>query len=122
MAENQHIADLTQATRCGSASRYREEDLRYEKVIIMADADVDGAHIGSLLITFFYREMKGLIEGGHLYLAVPPLYRLSQGARSFYARDEAHKEALLRKEFNGNGKVDVSRFKGLGEMLPKQLK
>jgi topoisomerase-4 subunit B len=79
-------------------------------------------HIASLLITFFYQEMRGLIEGGHLYLAVPPLYRLSQGAKIFYARDDAHKAALLSKEFNGKGKVDVSRFKGLGEMLPKQLK
>ena len=88
----------------------------------MTDADVDGAHIASLLITFFYREMRGLIEGGHLYLAVPPLYRLSQGAKTFYARNDAHKDELMRKEFNGKGKVDVSRFKGLGEMMPKQLK
>ena len=88
----------------------------------MTDADVDGAHIASLLITFFFQEMRGLIEGGHLYLAVPPLFRLSQGAKSAYARDEAHKDALLRSEFNGKGKVDVSRFKGLGEMMPKQLK
>jgi topoisomerase-4 subunit B len=88
----------------------------------MTDADVDGAHIASLLITFFYQEMRGLIEGGHLYLAVPPLYRLSQGAKSVYARDDAHKDELLKSEFNGRGKVEVSRFKGLGEMLPKQLK
>jgi topoisomerase-4 subunit B len=88
----------------------------------MTDADVDGAHIASLLITFFYREMRGLIENGHLYLAVPPLYRLSQGAKTVYARDDAHKAELLKSEFNGRGKVDVSRFKGLGEMLPKQLK
>ncbi len=88
----------------------------------MTDADVDGAHIASLLITFFYREMRGLIEGGHLYLAVPPLYRLSQGAKTFYARNDAHKDELMASEFNGKGKVDVSRFKGLGEMLPKQLK
>jgi len=90
--------------------------------VIMTDADVDGAHIASLLITFFYREMRGLIENGHLYLAVPPLYRLSQGAKTVYARDDAHKAELLKSEFNGRGKVDVSRFKGLGEMLPKQLK
>ncbi|MET0536903.1 MAG: toprim domain-containing protein, partial [Xanthobacteraceae bacterium] len=100
----------------------REEDLRYEKVVIMTDADVDGMHIASLLITFFYQEMRGLVEGGHLYLAVPPLFRLSQGAKSAYARDDAHKAALLASEFNGKGKVDVSRFKGLGEMMPKQLK
>ena len=122
LADNQLLSDLIQALGCGTGTRYREEDLRYEKVVVMTDADVDGAHIASLLITFFFREMRGLIEGGHLYLAVPPLYRLSQGAKIFYARDDAHKEALMRREFNGKGKVDVSRFKGLGEMLPKQLK
>jgi topoisomerase IV subunit B len=122
LADNQLLADLLQALGCGTGARYRDEDLRYEKVIVMTDADVDGAHIASLLITFFYQEMRGLIEGGHLYLAVPPLYRLSQGAKSVYARDDAHKEALLKSEFNGRGKVEVSRFKGLGEMLPRQLK
>jgi len=122
LADNQLLSDLIQALGCGTNTRYREEDLRYEKVVIMTDADVDGAHIASLLITFFYREMKGLIENGHLYLAVPPLYRLSQGAKTAYARDDAHKDALLKDVFNGRGKVDVSRFKGLGEMLPKQLK
>ena len=122
LADNQLLSDLIQALGCGTGTRYCEEDLRYEKVVIMTDADVDGAHIASLLITFFFQEMRGLIEGGHLYLAVPPLFRLSQGAKSAYARDEAHKDALLRSEFNGKGKVDVSRFKGLGEMMPKQLK
>ena len=122
LADNQLLADLVQALGCGTGTRYRDEDLRYEKVIVMTDADVDGAHIASLLITFFYQEMRGLIEGGHLYLAVPPLYRLSQGAKSVYARDDAHKDKLLKSEFNGRGKVEVSRFKGLGEMLPKQLK
>jgi topoisomerase IV subunit B len=122
LADNQLLSDLIQALGCGTGTRYREEDLRYEKVVVMTDADVDGAHIASLLITFFYREMRGLIEGGHLYLAVPPLYRLSQGAKTAYARDDAHKAKLLAAEFNGKGKVDVSRFKGLGEMLPRQLK
>jgi topoisomerase-4 subunit B len=122
LADNQLLADLVQALGCGTGARYREENLRYEKVIVMTDADVDGAHIASLLITFFYREMRGLIEGGHLYLAVPPLYRLSQGAKSVYARNDSHKKELLKSEFNGRGKVEVSRFKGLGEMLPKQLK
>jgi len=122
LADNQLLSDLVQALGCGTGGQYREEDLRYEKVVVMTDADVDGAHIASLLITFFYREMRGLIEGGHLYLAVPPLYRLSQGAKIAYARDDAHKETLLKSEFNGRGKVDVSRFKGLGEMMPKQLK
>ncbi len=122
LADNQLIGDLVQALGCGTATRYREEDLRYEKVVIMTDADVDGAHIASLLITFFYREMRGLIDGGHLYLAVPPLYRLSQGGKTAYARDDAHKDALLKSDFNGRGKVEISRFKGLGEMLPRQLK
>jgi topoisomerase-4 subunit B len=88
----------------------------------MTDADVDGAHIASLLMTFFYREMPGLIDGGRLYLAQPPLYRISQGEKNMYARDEAHKEALLKTEFTGRGRVDISRFKGLGEMMPAQLR
>ena len=122
LADNQLLSDLIQALGCGTGTRYREQDLRYEKVVVMTDADVDGAHIASLLITFFYREMRGLVEGGHLYLAVPPLYRLSQGAKTLYARDDAHRDQLTRKEFNGKSKIDVSRFKGLGEMMPKQLK
>jgi topoisomerase-4 subunit B len=122
LADNQLLSDLIQALGCGTGTRYREEDLRYEKVVVMTDADVDGAHIASLLITFFYQEMRGLIEGGHLYLAVPPLFRLSQDAKTAYARNDEHKAKLLAGEFNGKGKVDVSRFKGLGEMLPRQLK
>jgi len=122
LADNQLLSDLIQALGCGTGTRYSEEDLRYERVVIMTDADVDGAHIASLLITFFYQEMKGLIDGGHLFLAVPPLFRISQGAKTLYARDDAHKDALMKTEFNGRGKIDISRFKGLGEMLPKQLK
>ncbi len=122
IAANQQLADIIQALGCGTGSRYREEDLRYERVIIMTDADVDGAHIASLLITFFYRQMPQLIENGHLYLAVPPLYKITQGAKTAYARDDAHKEQLLAEEFTGRGKVEISRFKGLGEMLPAQLK
>jgi topoisomerase IV subunit B len=122
LADNQLLSDLIQALGCGTGTHYRDQDLRYEKVVIMTDADVDGAHIASLLITFFYQEMRGLIDHGHLYLAVPPLYRLSQGGRVLYARDDAHKELLMKKEFNGKGKVDVSRFKGLGEMPMRQLK
>jgi topoisomerase-4 subunit B len=122
LGQNQQIADLVQALGCGTRSKYREEDLRYERVIIMTDADVDGAHIASLLITFFYQEMPELIRGGHLYLAVPPLYRLSQGSKTLYARDDMHREELMRTEFNGRGKVEIGRFKGLGEMLPAQLK
>jgi topoisomerase IV subunit B len=122
LAQNQQLADLGQALGCGTGVHYRDEDLRYEKVIVMTDADVDGAHIASLLITFFYRQMPKLIENGHLYLAVPPLYRLSHGGKIFYARDDAHKDQILRKEFHPNAKVEVSRFKGLGEMMASQLK
>jgi len=119
---NQQISDLVQALGCGTRSRYRDDDLRYDRVIIMTDADVDGAHIASLLITFFYQEMPDLIRGGHLYLAVPPLYRLSQGGKVAYARDDAHKDELLRSFFTGKGKVEIGRFKGLGEMMAAQLK
>ena len=90
LAQNQQLADLIQALGFGTGARYRDEDLRYDRVIIMTDADVDGAHIASLLITFFYREMPKLVRGGHLYLAVPPLYRLTQGAKTVYARDDGH--------------------------------
>jgi topoisomerase-4 subunit B len=119
---NQQLADLAQALGCGLGAHYREEELRYEKVIIMTDADVDGAHIASLLITFFYRQTPKLIEHGHLYLAAPPLYKLTQGAKTVYARDDVHKEELQRTALAGKGKIETSRFKGLGEMLPAQLK
>ncbi len=122
LAQNQQLADLVQALGCGTGVHYREEDLRYGRIIIMTDADVDGAHIASLLITFFYRQMPQLIEKGHLFLAVPPLYRLSHGGKIFYARDDKHKEEILKKEFHANAKVEVSRFKGLGEMMAAQLK
>ena len=122
LAQNQQLADLMQALGCGTGLHYRDEDLRYEKVIVMTDADVDGAHIASLLITFFYRQTPKLIETGHLYLAVPPLYRLSHGGKIFYARDDKHKDELTKKEFHANAKIEVSRFKGLGEMMPAQLK
>ncbi len=122
MRANQEISDLHEALGCGSGDGFMEDDLRYEKVIIMTDADVDGAHIASLLMTFFYKEMPELVNTGHLYLALPPLYRISQGGKTLYARDDLHKDELMEKEFSGRGKIDISRFKGLGEMPPRQLK
>jgi len=122
LSQNQELSDLVQALGCGMGAKYRDEDLRYERVIVMTDADVDGAHIASLLLTFFYREMPRLIAKGQLYLAMPPLYRLSHGGKSVYARNEADRDRLLKSEFKSNAKVEISRFKGLGEMMPAQLK
>ncbi|MCJ8322621.1 MAG: DNA topoisomerase IV subunit B [Rhizobiales bacterium] len=122
MAQNQQINDLLLALGVGTGTKYADSDLRYEKIIIMTDADVDGAHIASLLITFFYQEIPELINQKHLYLAVPPLYRITQGAKTLYAKDDAHKDLLMKTEFNGRGKIDIGRFKGLGEMMPAQLK
>ncbi|MCW6510256.1 DNA topoisomerase IV subunit B [Lichenifustis flavocetrariae] len=119
LAGNQQLADLAQALGCGTGSQYRDTDLRYDKIIIMTDADVDGAHIASLLITYFFRQMPKLIQGGHLFIAVPPLYRLTQGTKSVYARDDADKERLIRAM---KGKVEISRFKGLGEMPMQDLR
>ncbi len=122
MMQNQELADLCQAMGVQAGSRFNLEDLRYEKIVIMTDADVDGAHIAALLMTFFFTQMRPLIDAGHLYLAAPPLYRLTQGAKSVYVRDDAEKTALLAKGIGGRGKVELSRFKGLGEMMPAQLK
>ncbi len=122
LAQNQELIDLIQALGSGTRDKFEEKKLRYERIIIMTDADVDGAHIASLLMTFFYREMPGLIEKGHLFLAQPPLYRLSQGGTVTYARDDRHKEELMKTTFAGKGKVEISRFKGLGEMPASQLK
>jgi topoisomerase-4 subunit B len=119
---NQQLADLIQALGCGTGARYRADDLRYGKIIVMTDADVDGAHIAALLITFFFREMPQLVADGRLYLAVPPLFRIAQGPKILYARDETHRDELLESEFSGRGKIEVSRFKGLGEMMAAQLK
>ena len=119
---NQQLSDLIQALGCGMASQYRDDDLRYERVIIMTDADVDGAHIASLLITFFYRQTPRLIDNGHLYLAVPPLYRLSHGGKTVYAVDDRDRDRLLKTAFKANATVEIGRFKGLGEMMPAQLK
>jgi topoisomerase-4 subunit B len=118
---NQEIADLIQALGCGTRKDCRPEQLRYERVVIMTDADVDGAHIATLLMTFFFQEMPDLVRQGHLYLAQPPLYRLTAGTKSLYARDDAHRAELERTAFKGK-KVEVARFKGLGEMNPQQLR
>lgn len=119
---NEEINNITEALGCGRRDHYDENALRYEKIIIMTDADVDGAHIASLLMTFFYREMPKLIQKGHLYLAVPPLYRLAYGSKVFYAIDDADKDRIVKKEFKNAQKIEISRFKGLGEMPPSQLK
>ena len=121
MRANQEIRDLIEALGCGIRDNYDDEKLRYERVIIMTDADVDGAHIASLLMTFFYQEMPGLIENGHLFLACPPLFRINHGQTSVYCRDDAHKDLLMATTYAGK-KVEISRFKGLGEMPPHQLK
>jgi topoisomerase-4 subunit B len=121
LRQNQELRDLVEALGCGVGERYDRARLRYGRVIIMTDADVDGAHIASLLMTFFYRELPELVRGGHLYLAQPPLYRLTQGARSVYAMDDADR-ARQEKLFKAGTKIDVSRFKGLGEMPPAALK
>jgi topoisomerase-4 subunit B len=122
LSQNQLLTDLVTALGVGTGSKYRDEDLRYDRVIVMTDADVDGAHIASLLITFFYQEMPELVANGHLHLAVPPLYRLTQGGKVMYARDDRHKDQLMESEFKSRGKVDITRFKGLGEMDFKDLK
>ena len=122
IAANQEISDLLQALGCQTGTRFKLDDLRYERIVIMTDADVDGAHIAALLITFFYRSMPELIHSGRLFLAQPPLYRLSQGSRTLYARDDAHRDQILADEFKANAKVEIGRFKGLGEMTPGQLK
>ena len=122
LSQNQELSDLLLALGVKSKTQFDLADLRYGKVIIMTDADVDGAHIAALLMTFFYQEMPQLIEAGRLFLAQPPLYRMMQGNKTFYAQDDAHREQIMINEFNQKGKVDISRFKGLGEMPPSQLK
>ncbi|MEL6324772.1 MAG: toprim domain-containing protein, partial [Pseudomonadota bacterium] len=122
LSKNQELSDLGLALGVQYGTRFDPDDLRYDKVIIMTDADVDGAHIAALLISFFYRMTPGLIEDGRLYLAMPPLYRLSHKGKSVYAMDDEQKAELLESEFSGKSNVDVGRFKGLGEMNPAQLK
>ena len=122
MEKNQELSDLLLALGTGFGARFNVDDLRYDKIIIMTDADVDGAHIAALLITFFYKMTPGLIEDGRLYMAMPPLYRLSYKGKTVYAMDDEDKELLMEVEFKPNQKVDIGRFKGLGEMNPGQLK
>jgi len=122
LGQNAEIGDITQALGTGLGTKFRLADLRYERVIIMTDADVDGAHIAALLMTFFYAQMRPLMEAGHLYLACPPLYRLTQGTHRAYAADEAEKDALTARGLGGRGRIEVSRFKGLGEMDAKDLR
>ena len=119
---NAEISDLTVALGVGLGKKFDLDDLRYERVIIMTDADVDGAHIAALLITFFYRYTPGLIGAGRLYMAMPPLYKMTQGNKTMYAIDDLHREELTRTEFTSKGKIEIGRFKGLGEMNPAQLK
>ncbi len=120
--DNSEIRDICEALGVQMGTRFKVDDLRYDKIIIMTDADVDGAHIASLLMTFFFTQMRPLIDKGHLYLACPPLYRLTQGARRLYVADDVEKEEWLAKGLGGKGKIDVQRFKGLGEMDAKDLK
>ena len=122
LAQNKELIDLVTALGCGSGKQFRSDDLRYDKVVIMTDADVDGAHIAALLMTFFFREMSKLVETGHLYLAQPPLYRLSHGSTIAYARDDQDKNRILASTFKNKKNVEIGRFKGLGEMNPAQLK
>lgn len=119
---NQETGDISLALGCGTGNHYREDQLRYEKVIIMTDADVDGAHIAALLMTYFYCQMPQLIRNGHLYIAQPPLYRVTQGTANYYAKDDAQKEKLVKELSKKRGNIDIGRFKGLGEMTAPQLK
>ena len=122
LGTNQEINDLTQALGTSLGSKFNIDDLRYDKIIIMTDADVDGAHIASLLMTFFFTQMRPLIDQGHLYLACPPLFRLTQGSNRVYCKDQIERDKWISEGLGGKGKIEVSRFKGLGEMDAKDLK
>ena len=120
--DNQQISDLILALGCGSGDSFDDDSLRYEKIIIMTDADVDGAHIASLLITFFHEEMRDIIDNGKLFLAVPPLYKITQGKKIFYAKDDDDRDRIIKSNLDQDKKIEINRFKGLGEMMPAQLK
>ena len=122
LGANQELSDLSLALGVRAGKDFRLDDLRYGRIIIMTDADVDGAHIAALLMTYFYREMPLLIEAGRLFLAQPPLYRMTQGAKTLYALDDLQREELMQSGFGSRGKIEISRFKGLGEMPPAQLR
>jgi len=122
LRSNQELHALVEALGCGIGARFDRSKLRYGRIVIMTDADVDGAHIASLLLTFFFRELPDLVRSGDIYLARPPLYRLSQGGRAIYAMDDAERDKIIRNVFGGNSKIEVSRFKGLGEMPPDVLR
>ncbi|GAA0587635.1 DNA topoisomerase IV subunit B [Craurococcus roseus] len=122
LRQNQELKDLIEALGCGAGEKFELNRLRYGRVVVMTDADVDGAHIAALLMTFFYKELPELVRQGRVFLAQPPLFRLQAGGKSVYARDDADRERLLKREFKPNQRVEVSRFKGLGEMPPASLK
>jgi topoisomerase-4 subunit B len=122
LSGNQELSDLALALGTRPGKDFKLDDLRYGRIIIMTDADVDGAHIAALLMTYFYREMPQLVEAGRLYLAQPPLYRMTQGGKTLYALDDEQREDLAKTKFDARGKIEISRFKGLGEMPPAQLK
>jgi len=122
LTANQELSDLALALGVKPGKDFKLDDLRYGRIIIMTDADVDGAHIAALLMTYFYREMPNLVEAGRLFLAQPPLYRLTQGGKTEYALDDEQRDTILADNFDKRGKVEISRFKGLGEMPPAQLK
>ncbi len=122
LRQNQELKDLIEALGCGAGERFDLARLRYGRIVIMTDADVDGAHIAALLMTFFYKELPELVRQGRLHLAQPPLYRLQHGGKSVYAMNDADRERILKREFKPSQKVEVSRFKGLGEMPPSALK
>jgi DNA gyrase subunit B len=119
--ENREIADLVTALGCGAGSECDPDKMRYQRVVLLADADSDGHHITTLLLTFIFRHMKQLIDAGRVYIALPPLYRVDIGKETYWAADEPDKARILKQHIKGNAKAEITRFKGLGEMMPKVL-